>query len=78
MLLDDGPESDLYWVVSVTETGEIWTFANKLVRASKNITLGRSNPTDPPSAATCSGGFDGQKVRPRAGVVEEMTYVQGG
>lgn len=40
-LIDYGPESDLYWTVFITETGEIWTFANKLVRASKNITLGR-------------------------------------
>lgn len=44
-LLDYGPESDLYWTVFITDSGEIWTFANKLVRASKNITLGRSNPT---------------------------------
>ncbi len=47
VLLDYGPESDLYWIVIITETGEIWTYANKYVRASKNITLGRVNPTMP-------------------------------
>lgn len=41
-LIDYGPESDLYWTIFVTETGEIWTYANKHVRASKNITLGRT------------------------------------
>ncbi|NID14038.1 hypothetical protein [Luteibacter yeojuensis] len=49
-LIDYGPESDLYWTVFITETGEIWTFANKDVRASKNITLGRSSPSQPPRA----------------------------
>lgn len=43
-LIDYGPESDLYWTVFITETGEVWTFANHQVRASKNITLGRTDP----------------------------------
>ncbi len=43
-LIDYGPESDLYWTVFITDTGEIWTFANRQVRASKNITLGRTHP----------------------------------
>lgn len=47
ILLDYGPESDLYWTVLITETGEIWTYANRYVRASKNITLGRTNPSRP-------------------------------
>lgn len=47
ILLDYGPESDLYWTVLITETGEIWTYANKYVRGSKNITLGRVNPSAP-------------------------------
>ena len=47
VLIDYGPESDLYWTVFITETGEIWTFANKLVRASKNITWeGRSKRSE--------------------------------
>ena len=47
ILIDYGPESDLYWTVLITETGEIWTYANKHVRASKNITLGRTHPASP-------------------------------
>lgn len=47
ILLDYGPESDLYWTVLITETGEIWTYANRYVRASKNITLGRTHPQAP-------------------------------
>lgn len=47
ILIDYGPESDLYWTVLITATGEIWTFANREVRASKNITLGRTQ-VDPP------------------------------
>ncbi|MET4676052.1 hypothetical protein [Luteibacter sp. ME-Dv--P-043b] len=46
-LIDYGPESDLYWTVFITATGEIWTFANREVRASKNITIGRTAPTAP-------------------------------
>lgn len=42
-LIDYGPESDLYWTVFITATGEIWTFSNHDVRASKNITLGRTH-----------------------------------
>ncbi|MEO9078792.1 MAG: hypothetical protein ABI268_05720 [Rhodanobacter sp.] len=48
ILLDYGPESDLYWTVLITQTGEIWTYANRYVRAAKNITLGRIQPDKPP------------------------------
>lgn len=41
VLTDYGLESDLYWTVFITATGEAWTFANREVRATKNITLGR-------------------------------------
>lgn len=51
-LIDYGPESDLYWTVFITATGEIWTFANREVRASKNITLGRTAPSSPRPAQT--------------------------
>ncbi|MGN2254163.1 hypothetical protein ACFWZ4_12345 [Frateuria sp. GZRe12] len=44
ILIDYGPESDLYWTVFINATGEIWTFSNRDVRASKNITLGRTHP----------------------------------
>lgn len=47
ILLDYGPESDLYWTVLITQTGEIWTYANRYVRAAKNITLGRTQPNRP-------------------------------
>ena len=50
ILIDYGPESDLYWTVLITATGEIWTYANRYVRAAKNITLGRTDPS-PPAAA---------------------------
>lgn len=56
ILIDYGPESDLYWTVFITATGEIWTFSNREVRASKNITLGRTQvepiapPANPPLA----------------------------
>ncbi|MET0256314.1 MAG: hypothetical protein ABW193_10975 [Luteibacter sp.] len=50
-LIDYGPESDLYWTVFITATGEIWTFANREVRASKNITLGRTSPSVPRAAS---------------------------
>lgn len=56
LMLDYGPESDLYWVVMITETGEIWTYANRYVRGSKNITLGRTNPTLPMAPAAVSPG----------------------
>jgi len=41
-LIDYGMESDLFWVCFIDETGEIWTFNNKLVRAIKNISMGRA------------------------------------
>ncbi len=75
-LLDYGPESDLYWVVFMTETGEMWTFANKLVRASKNFTLGRANPTHPLYEAPSSDDSDAQKLRPRAVVNEGLGSTQ--
>jgi hypothetical protein len=49
ILIDYGPESDLYWTVIITESGEIWTFSNREIRASKNITLGRVSPSRPPT-----------------------------
>ncbi|NYE31182.1 hypothetical protein HDE78_004166 [Rhodanobacter sp. K2T2] len=65
VMLDYGPESDLYWVVLITETGEIWTFANRYVRAGKNITLGRTHPTQPTAPAALAPG-ERVPMRPRA------------
>lgn len=45
VLIDEGLEHDLYWVVMITDTGEIWQFANKYVRGQKNITAGRLTPS---------------------------------
>lgn len=64
-LIDYGPESDLYWTVFITETGEIWTFANREVRASKNITLGRTSPSQPrpgPVRRVDTGGARGERA----------------
>lgn len=41
MVIDYGPEYNLYWVVFIDSTGECWTYPNKDIRAQKNITLGR-------------------------------------
>lgn len=61
ILIDYGPESDLYWTVFITGTGEIWTFSNREVRASKNITLGRTQ-AEPPLAAAGLRGKLGKRV----------------
>ena len=61
VLIDYGPESDLYWTVLITATGEIWTYANRHVRASKNITLGRTDPSLPTST-----GASPVPMRPRS------------
>ncbi|MEP7184782.1 MAG: hypothetical protein ABI767_02995 [Rhodanobacter sp.] len=72
LMLDYGPESDLYWVVMITSTGEIWTYANRYVRGSKNITLGRTNPTLPLSPAAVPPGELGPM---RQRVVENLETV---
>lgn len=41
ILIDYGPESHLYWVCFIDDSGECWTFDNTKVRAQKNISLGR-------------------------------------
>ncbi len=57
ILIDYGPESDLFWTVFITATGEIWTFPNRQVRAEKNITLGRTHPSQPESAVQAPQKF---------------------
>lgn len=42
VLIDYGPEHDLLWVVFQDQTGESWTVPNPLIRAQKNITMGRT------------------------------------
>lgn len=38
---DDGIESDIYFTGFLEDSGEIWTFSNRVLRAQKNITIGR-------------------------------------
>lgn len=40
-LIDYSQEHDLYFVCIQDDTGEVWTWANKELRAQKNLTLGR-------------------------------------
>lgn len=40
-LIDYSTEHDLYWVVAINDTREIWTYPNKEIRVVKNITMGR-------------------------------------
>ncbi len=47
-LIDNGPEEHLYFVI-FQDNGEIWTFANPYLRACKNITMGRVEPSLPPT-----------------------------
>lgn len=42
LVIDNGIEYNLQWVVAINETGEIWTYSNPDVRATKNITQGRT------------------------------------
>ncbi len=41
-LIDYGIENDLYWVCAQHETGECWTWNNKDIRFTKNISIGRT------------------------------------
>lgn len=40
-VIDYGIEHDLMYTVAIHATGELWTFSNREVRATKNITAGR-------------------------------------
>lgn len=39
---DAGIESELLFTGFLEDSGEIWTFNNKVLRAQKNITIGRT------------------------------------
>jgi hypothetical protein len=41
-LIDYGMESNLFWVIVIDATGEIWTYDNTQIRMQKNISLGRN------------------------------------
>ncbi|MCK0537328.1 hypothetical protein [Alcanivorax quisquiliarum] len=68
ILIDYGPEMDLFWTVLITATGEIWTFANHEVRASKNITLGRTRTDTRPTARAAAPVVVAGQDEPRQGV----------
>lgn len=40
-MIDYSQEHHIYYVVAITETGEIWTVDNTQVRFQKNITMNR-------------------------------------
>jgi len=40
-VIDYSEESNIFFVVADDATGEIWIWNNQVVRAQKNITLGR-------------------------------------
>jgi len=66
ILIDYGPESDLYWTVFITDTGEMWTFSNREVRAAKNITLGRTH-VEPIPLPAADGSHDEHGKHPSNG-----------
>ena len=41
ILIDYSQEHDLLWVVFLDETGECWSYPNKDIKITKNISLGR-------------------------------------
>ncbi|MBX2993357.1 MAG: hypothetical protein KF681_00985 [Bdellovibrionaceae bacterium] len=51
MVIDYGPEFDLYWVCFQDETRECWTFSNQDIRAQANMTMHRpARPRNPVTA----------------------------
>jgi hypothetical protein len=44
-LIDYSTEHSLIWVCFIDATGECWSIPNEKIRASKNITLGRTLDT---------------------------------
>ena len=42
VLIDYGAEADLLWVVVLRDTGEIWTLRNADIRATANVSIGRT------------------------------------
>lgn len=43
LIIDDGMEFDLVWVVFINDTGECWSFRNPEIRMQTNLTLGRTS-----------------------------------
>lgn len=47
LVIDYSQEHDLLFSVIIDDTGEIWTFNNKEIRATANITMGRPSVISP-------------------------------
>lgn len=43
LIIDEGIEHDIKWVVFLDRTGECWTYSNRNIRAQTNTTHGREN-----------------------------------
>jgi hypothetical protein len=43
LVTDYGPETEKLFAVILYESGEIWEFTNKDVKATKNLTMGRGS-----------------------------------
>lgn len=41
LVIDYGPEHNLFWTIFLDATAECWTFSNTEIRARTNITMGR-------------------------------------
>ncbi len=46
-LVDYGMESEIYFIGILEESGEIWCYSNRVLRAQKNISLGRTFDENP-------------------------------
>jgi hypothetical protein len=44
LVIDYGPEADLFWVCFQDQDGACWTWSNRDVRIQPNATLGRVTP----------------------------------
>lgn len=40
-VIDYSEEHHLFWIIAITATGEIWTYANPQVRMQNNISMNR-------------------------------------
>jgi hypothetical protein len=41
LVIDYGAEHDLIWVIFIDDTGEVWSYQNREVKAQHNVTMGR-------------------------------------
>ena len=41
LVIDQGPDWDLWWTILLDRSGEVWTVPNSKVRGVNNVTMGR-------------------------------------